>query len=69
LSIRKLILLTATDICKDRLAAFYHWQDRQSLQQAINIARDNDVNIDYIKEWSDKEGMSDKFGLFKSGLK
>lgn len=64
----KLILLTATDICKDRLAAFYHWQDRQSLQQAINIAKDNDVKIDDIKKWSDKEGMSDKFDQFKSDL-
>jgi len=64
----KLILLTATDICKDRLAAFYHWQDRQSLQQAINIALDNDVNIDEMEEWSNKEGMLEKFDLFKSGL-
>ncbi len=65
----KLILLTVTDICKDRLAAFYYWQDKQSLQQAINIASDNDVNINDIEEWSSKEGMSDKFEQFKSGYK
>lgn len=63
-----LILLTATDICKDRLAAFYHWKDEQSLQQAINIAAENNVNMTEIKNWSKKEGMLDKFMRFESGL-
>ena len=28
--------LSATDACRDRLAAFYHWSDRQSLLEAID---------------------------------
>ena len=28
-------LLSPTDCVKDRLAAYYHWNDRQSLEQAI----------------------------------
>jgi hypothetical protein len=28
-------LLTPTDSVKDRLAANYHWEDRQSLEQGI----------------------------------
>ena len=30
--------LSATDSCRDRLAAFYHWSDRQSLRSAVDIA-------------------------------
>lgn len=30
-------MLTATDSVKDRLASFYHWNDHQSLEQAILI--------------------------------
>ena len=28
-------LLSPTDCVKDRLAAFYHWKDQQSLEPAI----------------------------------
>lgn len=31
----RLRLLSPTDCVKDRLAAFYHWNDRQCLQQAV----------------------------------
>ena len=32
------LTLSATDSCRDRLAAFYHWNDRQSLAAAVAIA-------------------------------
>ena len=32
-------LLSPTDCVKDRLAAFYHWNDRQCLLQAVWVAR------------------------------
>ena len=32
------LVLSATDSCRDRLAAFYHWNDRQSLDVAVSIA-------------------------------
>ena len=63
-----LLLLTATDICKDRLAAFYHWRDEQSLTQAINIASENNVDLENIKKWSETEGMLTKFDRFRSAL-
>lgn len=50
-----LVLLTATDICKDRLAAYLYWSDRQALEQALNIAKDNDVDIENIKDWARRE--------------
>ncbi len=33
------LALSPTDSCRDRLAAFYHWRDRQSLRLAIAVAR------------------------------
>lgn len=32
-------LLSPTDCVKDRLSAFYHWNDRQCLQQAVWVAQ------------------------------
>jgi hypothetical protein len=39
-SFGKIKLLFPLDSVKDRLASFYHWNDRQSLEQAINICRE-----------------------------
>ena len=36
--------LSATDSCRDRLAAFYHWRDRQSLATAVQIALLDELN-------------------------
>lgn len=57
-------LLKPIDCVKDRLAAFYHWGDRQSLEQAVMVATDNKVDIKEIKRWSVKEGSLDKFQIF-----
>lgn len=62
-------LLTPTDCVKDRLAAYYHWSDLQSLEQALLVAINQDVDFKDIKEWSKKEGMVGKFEVFKSRLK
>ena len=56
--------LSATDSCRDRLAAFYHWNDRQSLATAVEISRRCRVNIGVIRRWSAQEGMIDKFQTF-----
>jgi len=65
----RLKLLTSTDCVKDRLAAFYHWGDLQSLEQALLVANNQDVDYKDIEEWSRKEGMVEKFKVFKSRLK
>lgn len=41
-------LLTPTDCVKDRLAAYYHWSDRQALEQARLVARAQAVDLDDI---------------------
>jgi hypothetical protein len=61
-------LLSATDSCRDRLAAFYHWNDRQSLNTAVQIARHRKVDLEMIRGWSRREGASQKFTEFLEGL-
>lgn len=62
------LALSATDSCRDRLAAFYHWNDRQALQLAVEIAQKQTVDLDLVGRWSTNEGMSAKFEEFTSAL-
>jgi hypothetical protein len=61
-------LLSPTDCVKDRLAAFYHWNDKPSLDQALMVCKDNPVDLREVRRWSMNEGMKDKFKLFKEAL-
>jgi hypothetical protein len=61
--------LSATDSCRDRLAAFYHWKDRQSLSTAVKIARHRKVDLKAIRAWSTREGASEKFSEFLETLR
>ena len=61
-------LLTATDCVKDRLAAYYHWDDEQSLTQAIWVANQNKIDIENIENWSNDEGSIEKFNIFKKRI-
>lgn len=61
-------LLSPTDCLKDRLAAYYHWNDRQSLEQALSVGRSQAVDLKEIRRWSLKEGMPDKFAIFRKSL-
>lgn len=65
----KLRLLSPTQSIKDRLAAYYHWKDLQSLDQALMIAKHQKFSLAEIKKWSSKEGEMDKFENFRSLLK
>jgi hypothetical protein len=58
-------LLSPTDCVKDRLAAFYHWNDRQCLQQAVWVARARKIDWAEIERWSRKEGKEEKFRVFR----
>ncbi len=62
-------LLTPTDCIKDRLSAYYHWDDRQSLEQAVWVAEANDFDMESIKVWSLSEGMLEKYTEFENNLK
>ncbi len=61
-------LLSPTDCVKDRLAAFFHWNDRQSLEQALLVARTQQVDLEDIRRWSKSEENQAKFRIFKRRL-
>jgi hypothetical protein len=65
---RTIAALSATDSCRDRLAAFYHWSDRQSLSSAIEIAARQRVRVTLIRTWSEREGAAGRFAEFESAL-
>jgi len=62
------LALSPTDACRDRLAAFYHWSDRQSLDVAVEIASANKVSMRTIARWSRTEDAIEKFEEFRREL-
>lgn len=61
-------ILYPTHSLMDRLAAYYYWDDLQSLEQAIMIAKDNEIDYKEIKVWSDNEDEINKFYKFAEKL-
>lgn len=59
-----IMLLNPTDSIKDRLAAYYHWNDLQALEQAIMVARAQRIHLDEVRRWSIKEGHEEKYQKF-----
>lgn len=59
------LALSPTDSCRDRLAAYYHWNDRQSLAVAAAIAARHDVDLERIRRWSEGEGHAGRFQEFE----
>lgn len=64
-----IVMLTPTDSVKDRLAAYYHWNDPQALEQALMIAKAQKINLREVKRWSKKEGHEEKHENFLRDLK
>jgi hypothetical protein len=64
-----LSLLSPTDCVKDRLAAYYHWDDPQSLEQALMVARKQKVDLNEVRRWSKVEGHAEKFERFLERIK
>jgi hypothetical protein len=62
-------LLHPVDSVKDRLASFYHWDDKQGLEQAISICQEQNVNLKEVERWSLQENQKDKFNIFMDRLK
>lgn len=68
LSMGTLKIISPTDCVKDRLAAYYHWGDQQSLLQAALVAQQHKINIDEIRRWSLAEGKLAEFERIKGRL-
>lgn len=61
-------IISPTESVKDRLAAWYHWKDRQSLNQARLVAHEHDIDIEEVRQWSLREGMELEFKAIKELL-
>src|SRR5207253_8946898 len=65
---RRLRMLSSTDSCRDRLAGFYHWNDRQGLEVAVRIAARKRVDMEKIRAWSKRENALPRFHVFLEEL-
>ena len=63
------LLLSPTDACRDRLAAYYHWRDIQSLTTAVAIARRQKLAFAKIRAWSAREGYAQGYAEFLAELR
>jgi len=64
----RIAALSATDSCRDRLAAFYFWNDLSSLDAAVAIASRRNVAMGKIRRWSKGEGHEERFEEFRHRL-
>jgi hypothetical protein len=65
----KTLSLSPTDSCRDRLAAFYHWGDRQALGVAVRIALLHRVRHGVIRDWSLREDAAAGWEEFRAALR
>jgi hypothetical protein len=61
-------VLSPTDCVKDRLCAFYFWNDLQGLEQAVLVARSQQVDLNEIKRWSKVEEKEKEYKFFTTKL-
>jgi len=53
----KLLIISATDCVKDRLAAYFYWDDLQSLEQAILVSQ---MNLLILRKFKDGLKLKNK---------
>lgn len=58
-------VISPTDCVRDRLAAYYFWNDQPSLEQAVLVARNKRVNMTAIRRWFAKLDMLPIFRIFR----
>ncbi|MFH1278069.1 MAG: hypothetical protein ABIK65_06800 [Candidatus Eisenbacteria bacterium] len=61
-------IISPTDCVKDRLAAYYHWNDLQCLEQALLVTASREIDFAEVERWSGAEGMGAKFERIRKGL-
>ena len=62
-------LLAPTECVMDRLAGYYHWDDPQCLEQAIEVARRQSIDVERIESWSRGERSLERFTRFRERLR
>jgi len=61
-------VISATDCVKDRLCAYYFWNDQQGLAQAVLVTRNQKVDLKEVMRWSKGEGKEQEFEIFREKL-
>lgn len=61
-------IISPTECVKDRLAAYYHWGDRQCLVQAELVAKEHQIDLHEIERWSVVEEKLEEFERIKDRL-
>jgi hypothetical protein len=61
-------IISPTDSVKDRLASYYHFKDRQGLEQAVMISKAHAIDLKSVESWSIREGEKEKFEEYKRRL-
>lgn len=64
-------VLTPTDSCRDRLAAFLFWNDFSGLEQALAVGRARwaDIDMEAIHAWCVRERQPAKLDVFETRLR
>lgn len=62
-------IFSPTDCVKDRLASYIHFKAPEGLDQAVLVAKNQDVNLTSIKKWCKNEGAEWAFDDFLKMLK
>jgi len=52
----------------DRLAGYYHWNDPQSLEQAVAVVRRHSVDLERVEAWSKREHSEGRYQDFIARL-
>lgn len=66
----RLRLLAPTECVMDRLAKYFHWGDLQGLEQAIEVAKRQQLNLARVEKWARGEGPGrlEKYREFEERL-
>lgn len=64
----KLRLLSPTDCVKDRLAAFFYWNDKMAFEQALLVAQQQPIDMLDLRRWASAEGEIVKLKAFAEAL-
>lgn len=62
-------ILSPTDCVKDRLASYIHYKAQEGLDQAVLVAKNQEVNLASIKKWCKGENALSAFDEFLRALK
>lgn len=63
-------VLSPTDSCRDRLAAYLFWNDFSGLDQAIAVCRArSDVDLAVVRAWCGKTGHQKKWEVLEERLR